>query len=349
MRRIIILVLFLKSIEVFSQKDQVSEKDSPNERFDYFYFKLKLSKVSEKKVFPFNSVTVLDERLDTTKLGYSFINSHIPRKKFCFQDGTKKEISTFLHGYLHENYSILNNTLIVCLKKFWIVSYAKKDYDLFLKIEFYLKDDSCYRPLYRIDSMFSARLDLTTFIENALIQTTSRLDEVSIFEYKQLICVSSNQLEAFNQKPKQVPVLKEKMAAKGVYLNFEQFKNNRPAFTDFVVSFDNLTDIIYVKDHNGKDSSVINAWAISDGEIAYLKYGYNFFPLFRSGDNFDFYAFDKIVPGGFFPNASRPTSPYTNPKVAALDVGLKGILSSIRIKSKNLMPLQLDMENGEVY
>ena len=45
-----------------------------------------------------------------------------------------------------------------------------------------------------------------------------------------------------------------------------------------------------------KDSAINDAWGFSDGSSLFIRYGDNFYPLYRTGDNFEFFAKNKPQP-----------------------------------------------------
>ena len=64
-----------------------------------------------------------------------------------------------------------------------------------------------------------------------------------------------------------MPILEDSLQAPGVYLSFEEFKNNNPSIKDFEVTKDKLNDIITTKETNGRQMPPSFAWGYSVGKI----------------------------------------------------------------------------------
>ena len=101
------------------------------------------------------------------------------------------------------------------------------------------------------------------------------------------------------------------------------------------------------------DSLISNAWGYCDGERYYCRIGYNYFPLFRSGNNFDLYGpknfilKNPLVQGYYRSNATIGDD-------YSMAAGLAGLaaselLSMIKTTSIKLKPFQLDLESGRFY
>jgi hypothetical protein len=344
-----IIIIFLLALTIkcnlLGQKNRISEKDSPNTIFNCLTVPLTKTMVAEKKQFPYKEVIVIDERPDTSKCGYWYSKKHPRIMRLCFTDGFQKSVSSFINTYLKDNLNPTGNSVLACIKKFWTNSDDIDFRTIFLRIDFYIKTDSCYYPLYRFDDTFSEKSNKFSepdeFIEKAIISSISKLyipkpisPEMRRLHFEQL-------------------VLKEKIPVKGVYLNFVQFKNNQPAYTDFETDLAELTDVIFVKGKNVKDSAITDAWGFCDGENTFIRIAMNYFPIFRCGNTFDLYGFNKITEKQFFPvtpYSSIGRDPYYSQGVAgALSIGLSELLGMIKSKSKNLRPYQINMDNGEFY
>jgi hypothetical protein len=350
--KIIISFLFALTIKcnLFGQKNRISEKDSPNAIFNCLIVSLSKTMATEKKQFPYKEIIVIDERPDTSKCGYWYSKKHPRIIKLCFNDGFQKNVSSFINTYLKGNLNPTGHSVLACIKKFWTNSDDIDFRTIFLRIDFYIKTDSCYYPLYRFDDTFNENSNKSSepneFIEKAIISSISKLFIPKPI-YPDMRRLYFEQIDSFNKQSKKLLVLKEKIPAKGVYLNFVQFKNNQPAYTDFETDLAERTDVIFVKGKNVKDSAITDAWGFCDGENTFIRIAMNYFPIFRCGNTFDLYGFDKITESRFFQGTPTPYHGYT--PMSAIDVGVQGLLGMIKSKSKNLRPYQINMDTGELY
>ena len=132
-------------------------------------------------------------------------------------------------------------------------------------------------------------------------------------------------------------------------MEFEDFRQNKPAFTYFEIKFDKVSDHLFVIGKRGFDSLIMDAWGYSDGERLYCQVMSNYFPLFRSGNNFDFYApKDFVVKTPLVPVPKMGGSS-GSPVAGLIMLGAGELLSMIKTSSIKLKPFQLDIETGKFY
>jgi hypothetical protein len=156
-----------------------------------------------------------------------------------------------------------------------------------------------------------------------------------------------------------IPILKE-TPRKGVYLTFNQFKNNQPAFADFDVSLSENADAIFVKGKILQDSAIIDAWGFSDGKNTYIRVNSNFFLLLKAADNFEFYSFEEIkkhtpfaTTGPEVPYSGQKYYPFNDPQMnrvnGAAGALASGIMNRITVKTREMMLLSLNPDTGKIY
>jgi hypothetical protein len=343
------VLLIAINCQLNGQKNKISEKDSPDAVFNCFPVNLDLIQSAEKRIFPYKEIIVVDERPDTSKFGYWYSKKEPRGVKLCIKSGFQKSVSSFINSYLKDNLNPSGNSILACIKKCWTNSDDYEYRTISLKIEFYIQAESCYYALYRFDQEFTGNKneysEPTESLEKAIIASISKLYQSKSIT-TDMKCLSFGQIDSFNNQYKMLPVLKEKFAKKGVYMNFTQFKNNQPAYTEFETSLDERADALFVRGKNLKDSAVTDAWGFSDGDNMYVRIKMNFFPLFRHGNTFDLYGFDSITESRVFNSVPPPY--YGNSSMSALDVGIQGLLGMIKSKSKNLKPYQVNMETGQL-
>jgi hypothetical protein len=167
---------------------------------------------------------------------------------------------------------------------------------------------------------------------------------------KSLRCISRASLDSFNLVRSSF-VVSTTTPAKGVYLKIDQFKNNTPAFTDFEILLNKVSDQIFVKGKRGIDSLIGDAWGYSDGKMAYCRIGQNYFPLFKCGNNFDLYVPKNFVQQNPLVSNFRPRGGTDAGSVTAGLVCLAAaeLLSLIKTSSIQLKPAQLDLDTGKFY
>ncbi len=239
------------------------------------------------------------------------------------------------------------------LKNTGIDSNTEKINSLLTRMEFYLKKGSDYFILYRYDTMITRNLfilqDASELVEQALGSSLSRLVLLdskfeSIGENKRKF--SWSEIQGHIQKQFDIPILKDSAHVRGVYSNFEEFKNDNPGQRNFEVDKDKLTDMIFIRQADGKLMPERDDWGYSDGRNLYVRLKDNYFLLQRQGNAFYIYGSKAFthkkvayVPGlGAVSNATSGGPQYaTNP-----------VESSSEHLMLKLRPYALDWDNGEL-
>jgi len=361
MKRIIYLFFLLPAFS-FSQT-KLTDADAPGVKYSCLPIRFSKKINAPDLKLPVTNLELIDARADTSKMGFFYSMSGLKMMKLCFTNGINNETGSFLNNYLQKNFTQSSQSLVLSIRKLWVGKYDTLIMDkrtatiqvAFCKVEFYLKESECYYPLYRFDSsiIFKTNLSEALFgtVEDLLMASLRR---ALIFDYSKIrpsSCISKNSIDSFNSYRQSFPVSNTVQPAKGVYLKFEQFKNNTPAFTDFELKLGAASDQIYVKGKNGNDSLITNAWGYCEGERSFCRIGYNYFPLFKCGKNFDLYGPKDFIVQNPFTAIYRPYLWYNaNPATAGLvTLAAAELLSMIKTTSVKLKPLQLDMESGKLF
>ncbi|MFT3934234.1 MAG: hypothetical protein QM726_11500 [Chitinophagaceae bacterium] len=217
-----------------------------------------------------------------------------------------------------------------------------------VRIEFYLKDQESYYPLYRYDSVVTKAVTVSEyaneFIELALWLSIQKLKQMDskIEAIKGRHKFSWQEIAQHNKDCFNMPALTDTVLRKGVYMTFEEFKNNNPSQTSFEIRKDKLIDVIYIKQNDGSDYAPREVWGYCDGENAYIKSANNFFVLQRSANAFYIFGAKSIKrtehsnsgTPGYFDNSTTAMVPYHYNT------------SKTQIQ---LEPFQLDWSNGKLY
>ncbi len=217
-----------------------------------------------------------------------------------------------------------------------------------MKAEFYLKKGTDYYPLYRYDSTISLALTISEngpqFVERSLelsvqklLQMDGRIAGVTARKKFSLEEINRHNEDAFD-----LPVLKDPVLRPGVYLSFEEFKNNQPSIASFELVRDKLTDVLYTRQANGTSCVARNAWGYCNGKNAFIRSADNFFLLQRSANAFYIFGAKNIrrVETG-------------NTGAASYYPGNNGLSAPVYYTSSRtaiqLEPFQLDWSTGKLY
>lgn len=252
--------------------------------------------------------------------------------------------------------------LIVFVKKLWLSSQYKPEDEseednnikqgkwvkaLLFKIECFLKIDSLYSPLCKLDTnLVIIEKDMAeaapAMIDSCLKLLAAKINLLqSKIQYQKLKKLTSSELDKYNNSRYALPILMKPLPEKGVYVTFNDFKNNTPVYKNFTVQKDKLSDQLYIKDDEGGETLIRDIWGYSDGKDFFIKAADNYFLLKRYGNT-------------FYVNAAKSVKSKIVAKTSSLIAdGL--LIGSLRPHSKKAkfsieyLPYQLDIETGEIY
>lgn len=300
---------------------------------------------------------VLDLRDDTSSLGYITTKVSKKLKQLKFTSATEYIVRNWISDYLKLDKGNVGDNLVVCLKKLRLSSEATLrifenrhegqpqngwDEGVLIKIEFYLRKDQFYYPLYRYDSVLNiegklpddAPMFLTTAFSSALSKLfTLNLEHIPESARKLTI----EDIVARNNKEIQIPILIETGFKKGVYKSFEEFKMNAPSVAEFEYRKGKMGDVLYVKE-GGNEFPDRTAWGFCDGKNIFINSSDIFSELIRDGNTFYFSGVKSITKKAIH-NLMK-----TSLLNIATNTGEKHSVYSVDKKY-----YQIDMETGEVY
>lgn len=345
----------------FAQRD-----DNPNNlRVKIFELSVKTIPPESLKL-PFQSIKIIDARFDTSKLGFRLtrrlLSANTVFEKITLKPGIEKGIGDFYNEYYKNNFTHNEKVLLISVKKLWINNIPgrqsenqRKDIDrlslsqqdIYVKFEYFLGSAASYVPLKRIDTVFKLTTDKKVedydpgdenklpFFCFALEKMVENVNyELYIKDLEKKKKMSMDDIQAYNATTNIIPILNEPVK-KGVFLTFNEFKNNQPS----VISFSKkkiLNKKIYeIIDEKG--NVILDYFAYYDGEkLAIAKHLADLLPTNISQDNYGMYKVNNSFQ--FFENYFRYT--YT---------GTGDINQSFPAYILVKVPRQIDMETGEVY
>jgi hypothetical protein len=330
--------------------------------------KLEAEKTAPSEIkLPFKNIKIIDSRFDTSKIGYIpnadiFADKRRSFKKMTLRGGNANAIENYYNDYYAGSFAANDFELMIVMKRFWIsgnsnsnnkrievANSVKDDNNIHCKWEYYIGKNGNYLPVKRMDTTFIVTEDFKNHLNDELSfkrlfyikSCLNTLIEVldfsnAIIQFEKQHKKTFAEIQEFNNRINNIPVLKDSNYKKGVYLSFDDFKNNRPSIIDFVVKKMhygklNTNTEIYLEDMKGE--SISNYWGYFDGkDLRYGMLGND--KIYRTQNTFCFFI--KVV--GY--NLDRDNQ------------GMYGG-SDINVISKDKyeswVPFQIDMETGEIY
>jgi hypothetical protein len=339
------------------------KKLTPSTRLDCYNLSLPVSENEALFTLPFSFIEVVDARPDSSKLGFqrdrSFSNSRI----YCAKTGAAQELQKWFNNYCKKNLdSNSSGQLLICIKKFWISDFDRSELktddknqrfdNIYYKAEVYYKVGEQYHPVRRIDSVFVMKRRTQfvppAFVEQPFKYTIALVQETDFAAMAKKRSVERHRIDSFNRSFA-LPVLNDTGYRKGVFVTYAEFKNNNPSHTDFELKAGRLSDILYVKDADGKFYVKREVWGFFDGKNLFIRMGLNFFPLHRHNQTWEFFGTNnlqqnEIRPGVPMGVGYTPFSYFLASAMLDATTGSEG-----RIVLNKLRPFQIDIETGEMF
>jgi hypothetical protein len=369
-----------------TQKDTVAAKikDTPASKISLSKLpksniKLYYRAPADSPFYQFSHFEVIDERPDTARIGLRTNKSGSMfsgrDRQLVFDQPTATEIA----GYLNQHFTLRSApcTALVILRSLWLSDaiYISRDdmHDddkefgkshIRLKAEVYACKDSLYTPVFRYDTFY---IEKTTDYEASLKFSYSELEKdladlvINLADSASLVAqdkqgkgrqITRQQINDFNQTRFTSPFDNTTSYSRGVYMSFEEFRNNAPSIRDFEVRRENKDQqVLYISDASGAPYYCRTAWGYCDGKSIFIMRDGVLCPAWKEGSAFYFYAFSTTT--------KKNTFNSTNPGVGNMLMGgtsalmptpvspMVAIPAYSRIKERTIYTI--DMDTGNAY
>ena len=300
----------------------------------------------------FREIDVVDYRADTSRLGFSF-DRGTGHKVLLLQPGTGTAVKSFLNkGYTNPSTA---HTLLVVIRKFWISEITAKEQEhaftgkphttrICFRAEAYLKDGEAYIPYGYLDTTITSAkhpLHVTPFripdLLAAFMEKMNGVDTEKALKTKRRVSYAF--IDSFSNRKFSYAMNKAETLQKGVYASIDDFRNNRPTITDYVIEQDKGTLSLYIKDEDGKPYFSRKIWGYCDGEQSFVMINGNLYPVLRQQHAFHVFG------------AKDYTIKTTRIPIFLLYPVGGYIAGSVPVSQKVIMTLRmytLDPETGEI-
>ncbi len=300
---------------------------------------------------PFNEIIIFDKRFDTSKLGYLKI-PNIGKKAFG-KIQLQRTWTAIINHYFRKNLNPSSTSkLIIYIRSFWMQEGALDEMttkkvitksilgkaDAYgnskADIDIYVQTDTTLQALFKIEDVFlnyykftANKMDEWFFLPfDSLARKMATTDVTLTLNKKRKL--SFKEVNDFYSRRTNIPVLENTETQKGIYLTFEDFKNNRLWLTDFKFTNGKVTDELYLI-NNGKQTLFTDFWGFNDGKNLLIKLGFNIFSAVRQQNTFEIFGAKHI-------------SNYHNNPGHQAQINLSSVSLDLKI-------LQLNMETGTFF
>jgi len=283
------------------------------------------------------------------------------------REGLQRETSQFIQHSINFRDDTSLPGILMVIKKLWLSDELNLNYHIYadsrfagpasldvwtsgidVTIEFYLHDGNSYYPMYRYDSVISKALTISEYGSQYIalafqlaMQKLAQMDtRVPFIMNKTKFSLAEIKLHIQNDY--NVPALRDTTFRQGVYMSFNEFKNNNPSKADFELKKDRLTDIVYIKQQDGTDYVARNIWGYCDGKNVYVASADNFFLLQRIANAF--YIFGAKSPKRNESRNNASAGSYNGATGTPIPFQYSSVRTAIQLE-----PFQLDWSTGKLY
>jgi hypothetical protein len=253
----------------------------------------------------FSNVEVIDNRYDTTHLGFVQKGAFNRKEALILSQPLKNEIGATVTKMI-DGANKQEGTLLINIRRFYVseLTLAMSESGTFgLKAEFYLKRDSGYKRMFTIDSntvvsgldVTKKLLDTTPETFGAFIQQAASFDPAQC-DTRLYTAYDIQHIEELEKR--EIPVYNVDIPKKGMYATYEDFKNNRPSSENVLVENRKgfSRPFIYELKENGKKGREILRkyyYAVCDGEKMFISRPNTLYQLTKTNGEFYFTGLGK--------------------------------------------------------
>lgn len=257
----------------------------------------------------FSHYEVIDERADTSRIG---IHTCIPDfghnydRQLIFQKSASTELAAYLNHHLAQARSPY--TALIILRTLWLsdANYDRAEYlrhperrlertHIRLKAEIYAIRDGRYFPVLRFDTLQTAMKrrilqERSAYYEwgsnlalliNDLADSAARL---ALSKAKPDRSVALADIVHFNARRFNAPIDDDR-PTRGVYANFEEFRNNKPSIQNYEIKLQDHERLLYIRE-SGNTYYTHDAWGYCDGKNFYVMRDGILYPAWKEGRAF---------------------------------------------------------------
>jgi hypothetical protein len=153
----------------------------------------------------------------------------------------------------------------------------------------------------------------------------------------------ADDIRIFNQSGFELPIYTDSILVRGVYKNFEEFKNNAPSIAGYEIRVDRGSLVLYIKEGGGESYYSHKVWGYCDGKNAFMLLDGDLYPVWKEQKSFYLLGSkEKVVSSTRIPII-----------IPAGQLGYSIVSSEAMKKGKlpltNLRIFSLDMKTGRIF
>ncbi len=309
MKKVILLFLFITG----TLKQTLAQTSKEDTKSTIFFRDIKTnflpansSNDSLNKIDFTGSIKFLDARFDTSYIGYMLDFGQY--KRLAIKEGLCNYFSSRIIGGGSSKTNAGTNLLCI-IHNFTLIesdSLEEKEFrkgnlsnKLSVKIDVFAEQNKLYRAVFRYDTVLvelddkrKHKLNNLYNFNQAFAAKINRTNLNNLSQKKQY--TFSDIVESVQEKYN-LPILKDTLLKKGVYLSLNDFTQNNPSYSNYEIRKEKLADDLYITNKDGVSELTRNAFGYCDGKNIWIWLANNFFLLHRRENDFEFYGFNWLL------------------------------------------------------
>ncbi|WP_207512832.1 hypothetical protein [Longitalea luteola] len=255
----------------------------------------------------FSNVEVIDTRRDPDHLGYIQKGGFNRKETLVLTQPLKDEIASVVTKLL-DGANKKDGTLLINIRHFNVselTGYMTEKGTFEWNAGFYIKQGSDYRFLFSIDSTVTVKaggLDVTTRLLDTVPEVLAGyINQAATFDLSKAGTrpYTADDIQHIDElEKKEIPVYNVDIPKKGLYLTYDDFKNNRPSREDIIVYHKKGFSRPFVyemkeNDKKGKEIPSKSYYVVCDGEKMYIGRPRTLYALTKTNGDFYFTGIGK--------------------------------------------------------
>lgn len=357
-------MLFLSSPTYAQYRETLKEETFNPANFEKFVIKIEKKKKDYPWVVDFKSVSFVDLRPDTSKLGFVIAGENPVYRNVVFPKPTAEYLNEKINEFYSPNPESLTE-ITFFLKQIWISERLIKTEPgknilkgpieylsyFYFNADCYKVSDNKYTYLGTLDTITSQKKWIVNAADDLLKQMLFEALDKANKLYKnansEASFISLSEIIKKHEESANFPILKAEEPEQGIYITYSDFLNNSPTIREFEVLKNKSKK--YLKASNIEDTLLSNAWGFYDGKNLNIHVNDSYYKAIRSQNTFELAGprnTTKIYSTGGMIFASALTSLFSGLASGGFSILMMGSTNQIM---KELVPYQLNMKDGTLY
>jgi hypothetical protein len=227
---------------------------------------------------------------------------------------------------------------------------------LFVKFDVFIEKENKYQAAFRYDTTLydfeNANTNKLPIVNACIAKLLTKVGSINLLKVSTKKTYSLTDIKESITEKFNLPIIKDSVAKKGVYLTYEEFINNAPSISEYKLETVKSITIVSTKDDSGNWMPQQNFFGYSNGKSIWVKVYTNFFMLRRKDNSYEFFGFhfnktrSHSAVSSSMPYSSIDLSASTTENATRQVIGDN---TYNELNKPDFQPFFIDFENGILY